>query len=110
MSRAYTAWRRSATHTGASARGCSRTRSTCASWDHRPMATRVDPRTAPASGWEQYEALFSDIDAPFALVDLDALWSNAAEMTARGRSKPIRVASKSVRCRRLLEEILERPG
>src|SRR4051812_8975279 len=74
------------------------------------MATRVDPRTAPASGWEQYEALFSDVDAPFALVDLDALWSNAAEMTARGRGKPIRVATKSVRCRRLLEEILERPG
>jgi D-serine deaminase-like pyridoxal phosphate-dependent protein len=74
------------------------------------MATRVEPRTAPASGWERYEALFSDIDAPFALVDLDALWANAAEMTGRARGKPIRVATKSVRCRRLLGEILERPG
>jgi D-serine deaminase-like pyridoxal phosphate-dependent protein len=72
------------------------------------MTTTVERQTAPARGWEDYEALFADIDAPFALVDLDALWANAAEMTARARGKPIRVATKSVRCRRLLGDILER--
>ena len=43
---------------------------------------------------------------PFAFVDLDAMWSNAADMLRRAAGKPIRVASKSVRCRPLLERIL----
>lgn len=34
------------------------------------------------------------------------MWSNGAEMLARARGKPIRVASKSVRCRELLTRIL----
>ena len=64
-----------------------------------------------AAGYEQLEDAFREIDAPFALVDLDAMWSNAAEMLARAGGKPIRVASKSVRCRPLLSAILERdPG
>ena len=54
-----------------------------------------------------YAALFEGRDAPFAFVDLDALWSNAAEMKARAGGKPIRVASKSVRCRPLLRSILD---
>jgi D-serine deaminase-like pyridoxal phosphate-dependent protein len=74
------------------------------------MTTTVERQTAPARGWEDYEALFADIDAPFALVDLDALWANASEMTGRAGGKPIRVATKSVRCRRVLGEILERSG
>ena len=64
-----------------------------------------------AAGYEQLEDAFREIDAPFALVDLDAMWSNAAEMLARAGGRPIRVASKSVRCRALLSAILERdPG
>jgi D-serine deaminase-like pyridoxal phosphate-dependent protein len=58
--------------------------------------------------YEELERIFAGIDAPFALVDLDAMWSNAAEMLARANGKPLRVASKSVRCRALLEAILER--
>lgn len=57
---------------------------------------------------ERYEAAFAALDAPFAFVDLDALWSNSAGMLARGAGKPIRVASKSVRCRALLRTILDR--
>ena len=39
------------------------------------------------------------------------MWSNGAEMLARAGGKPIRVASKSVRCRELLRRILGRdPG
>ena len=50
------------------------------------------------------------MDAPFALVDLDAMWSNAREMLARAGGTPIRVASKSVRCRSLLEAMQREPG
>ncbi len=51
------------------------------------------------------ERIFENHDAPFALVDLDAMWSNAAEMLSRSSGKPIRVASKSVRSRAVLERI-----
>jgi len=54
------------------------------------------------------ERIFEGHDAPFALVDLGAMWSNAAEMLARSGGKPIRVASKSVRSRPVLERILAR--
>jgi D-serine deaminase-like pyridoxal phosphate-dependent protein len=58
-----------------------------------------------------YERACAGLDAPFALVDLDAMWANAASMLARADGKPIRVASKSVRCRELLDRILARdPG
>ncbi|MFL5825042.1 MAG: amino acid deaminase/aldolase [Thermoleophilaceae bacterium] len=57
---------------------------------------------------ERYERAFAGIEAPFAFVDLDALWENAGGMVARAQGKPLRVASKSVRCRPLLREVLER--
>jgi D-serine deaminase-like pyridoxal phosphate-dependent protein len=60
--------------------------------------------------YEELERIFAEVDAPFALVDLDAMWSNAAGMLERAQGTPIRVASKSVRCRALLEAILERDG
>jgi D-serine deaminase-like pyridoxal phosphate-dependent protein len=56
----------------------------------------------------EFEAIFEEIEAPFAFVDLDAMWSNAEAMLARAGAKPIRVASKSLRCRALLERILRR--
>jgi D-serine deaminase-like pyridoxal phosphate-dependent protein len=62
------------------------------------------------SDYERYEAAFGGRDAPFAFVDLDAMWANADDMLRRAGGKPIRVASKSVRCRALLERILARPG
>jgi D-serine deaminase-like pyridoxal phosphate-dependent protein len=58
--------------------------------------------------YERYERIFVDVEAPFAFVDLDAMWANAAAMLARAGGKRIRVASKSVRCRALLEAILRR--
>jgi D-serine deaminase-like pyridoxal phosphate-dependent protein len=60
------------------------------------------------SAHARYEAAFEGRDAPFAFVDLDAMWANADEMLARAAGKPIRVASKSVRCRPLLEAIARR--
>jgi D-serine deaminase-like pyridoxal phosphate-dependent protein len=56
----------------------------------------------------EFESIFAEVEAPFAFVDLDAMWSNADEMLGRAGTKPIRVASKSLRCRALLERILDR--
>jgi D-serine deaminase-like pyridoxal phosphate-dependent protein len=56
----------------------------------------------------QLEQIFAEVEAPFAFVDLDAMWSNADAMLERAGGKPIRVASKSLRCRALLEQILRR--
>ncbi len=63
---------------------------------------------APGDDYARLAAACAHLDAPFALVDLNAMWSNADDMLARGAPKPIRVASKSVRCRALQERILAR--
>jgi D-serine deaminase-like pyridoxal phosphate-dependent protein len=60
------------------------------------------------SDYERYEAAFRDRQAPFAFVDLDAMWDNGADMLRRAGGKPVRVASKSVRCRPLLRAMLDR--
>ena len=57
---------------------------------------------------DRYERIFAEVEAPFAFVDLDAMWANAEAMLERAGDKPVRVASKSVRCRALLEAILRR--
>jgi D-serine deaminase-like pyridoxal phosphate-dependent protein len=56
----------------------------------------------------RYEEIFAEVEAPFAFVDLDAMWANAEEMLSWAGEKPIRVASKSVRCRAVLERVLAR--
>lgn len=48
--------------------------------------------------------------APFAVVDLDAFDANAADLERRAAGRPIRVASKSIRARHLLERALQREG
>jgi D-serine deaminase-like pyridoxal phosphate-dependent protein len=70
--------------------------------------TEAPPALARERTYEELEEIFSGVDAPFAFVDLDSMWSNAGEMLARAAGKPIRVASKSVRCRALLAAILGR--
>jgi D-serine deaminase-like pyridoxal phosphate-dependent protein len=55
----------------------------------------------------RFEQVFSGVEAPFAFVDLDAVWFNAAEMLRRAAGVPIRVASKSIRCRAMLDRILD---
>jgi D-serine deaminase-like pyridoxal phosphate-dependent protein len=61
----------------------------------------------PTRSYEEYESIFAEVEAPFAFVDLDAMAANGAEMLGRAGGKPIRVASKSLRCRALLERILQ---
>jgi D-serine deaminase-like pyridoxal phosphate-dependent protein len=57
-----------------------------------------------------YDLATKDLDPPFAVVDLDAFDANGADLMRRAAGKPIRVVSKSVRCRYLLERVLARPG
>ena len=58
----------------------------------------------------RYNAATASLEPPFAVVDLAALRANAADMTRRAGGKPIRLASKSVRCRALLEQVLGTGG
>lgn len=57
-----------------------------------------------------YDLAAKGLDAPFAIVDLEAFDANAADLLRRAAGKPIRVVSKSVRCRYLLERVLAMPG
>jgi D-serine deaminase-like pyridoxal phosphate-dependent protein len=50
------------------------------------------------------------LDPPFAIVDMAAFRANAAAMTRRAAGKPIRLASKSVRCRHLIDQVLAMDG
>jgi D-serine deaminase-like pyridoxal phosphate-dependent protein len=55
---------------------------------------------------EQLEAATADLEPPFAVVDLDAFDANAADLLRRAGGKPVRLASKSVRCRALIDRAL----
>jgi D-serine deaminase-like pyridoxal phosphate-dependent protein len=59
---------------------------------------------------KRYDAATAGLEAPFAAVDLAAFRANAADLARRANGKPIRVASKSVRCRPLLERVLAMEG
>src|SRR4051794_34942330 len=79
------------------------------------MAVAASPVSTPVHNlrgrYEVYEEAFAGRDAPFAFVDLDALWANARDLLRAAGGKPIRVATKSVRCRPLTRAILDRdPG
>ncbi|GAA0508239.1 alanine racemase [Saccharopolyspora subtropica] len=56
------------------------------------------------------DTITGELDPPFAVVDLDAFDHNAADLARRAAGRPIRVATKSVRCRELLRRTLRLPG
>jgi len=57
-----------------------------------------------------YDQATKDLDPPLAVIDLDAFDANADDIVRRAAGTPVRVVSKSVRCRYLLDRVLERPG
>ena len=65
-----------------------------------------DPETARA----RLDAATAELDPPLAVLDLDALDANAADLERRAGGRPVRVASKSVRSRAVLRRVLARPG
>ncbi|HRW20003.1 MAG TPA: alanine racemase [Dermatophilaceae bacterium] len=52
----------------------------------------------------------ADLDGPLAVVDLDALEDNARLLERNAGGVPIRVVSKSLRVRALVEQVRARPG
>jgi D-serine deaminase-like pyridoxal phosphate-dependent protein len=83
--------------------------------DHdRRRAARV-PGQAPETARARYDHATADLDPPLALVDEGAFDRNAADMVRRAALNgnggyPIRVATKSLRCRYLIERALATPG
>jgi D-serine deaminase-like pyridoxal phosphate-dependent protein len=75
-----------------------------------PTDRRSPPARSPQEDHARFERVTAELDPPFALVDLDALWTNAGDMLRRAAGKPIRLASKSVRCRSLQERVLKEGG
>ncbi|MGW6397574.1 amino acid deaminase/aldolase [Streptomyces sp. NPDC055134] len=67
----------------------------------------MTPRAADRA---RYDRATAHLDAPVAIVDLEAFDANADDLARRAGGKPIRVASKSVRCRALLERVMARDG
>ena len=68
------------------------------------------PECRRVTAYERLEAALAGVEPPFAVVDLDALRANADDLVRRAAGKPLRVASKSVRCRSLLRDALARSG
>ena len=62
------------------------------------------------NGQDQLERATAHLDPPFAVVDLAAFDANALDLVRRANGVPIRVVSKSLRCRTLIERVLARPG
>ena len=59
---------------------------------------------------ERLQAATSDLTPPYAVVDLDALNLNAQAMITRARGLPIRPATKSIRCRAIINRVLDQRG
>ncbi len=66
------------------------------------VANRVDPAAIVRA--------LGGLSLPAVVTDLPTLWSNADSLVRRANGLPIRIASKSVRCREVLRATLDRPG
>jgi D-serine deaminase-like pyridoxal phosphate-dependent protein len=68
------------------------------------------PWLEPSRYWPSITAATAHLDPPFGVVALPALAHNAFDMLDRANGTTIRVASKSVRVRGLLDAVLALPG
>lgn len=68
-----------------------------------------DEPPAPA-GFAAMARATAGLQPPYAVVDLGALAANGLDMVRRAAGKPIRLASKSVRCREILRRTLATDG
>ncbi len=69
-----------------------------------------DHRPEPSVHWHEMETATAYLDPPYAVLHRDALARNAHDLLARAQGTPLRVASKSVRIRAVLEAVLALPG
>lgn len=73
-------------------------RPTAAPWEH------------PAAYWPALTAATAELDTPLGAIAVEALAANAFDLLDRAAGMPIRVASKSVRVRGVLDAVLALPG
>jgi D-serine deaminase-like pyridoxal phosphate-dependent protein len=74
------------------------------------MSIAFSGQVAGAGDHRRLEHACADLSPPFAVVDLDAFNDNAGALARRTGGKTIRVASKSLRCRALLQRVLADPS
>ncbi|MGW4931248.1 alanine racemase [Agromyces sp. NPDC004153] len=75
-----------------------------------PATTDAAPWTDPSQYWPALTAATRRLDAPVGAIHLGALRHNAQDMTRRAAGTPIRIATKSVRVRSVIESLLAQPG
>ncbi|WP_449386327.1 alanine racemase [Cellulomonas soli] len=59
---------------------------------------------------DRLDAATAGLPAPLAVLDLDALEANARDLVRRAAGTPVRLASKSLRVRHVLTQVLAGPG
>ena len=74
------------------------------------QGSQASPWSRPAEYWPAMTAAITDVSGPVAAVNLAALRYNALDMAVRAGGVPIRVASKSVRIREIIDATLAVPG
>lgn len=67
------------------------------------------PRASSTLG-ARFDAATAHLAAPIAVVDLDAFEANARDLVARAGGTPVRLATKSVRVRALIDKVLGGAG
>ena len=73
-----------------------------------PPAT--DPWLRPAEYWPSLHAATAELDPPYGVISIPALANNAFDMLRRAGGTSIRIASKSVRVRGVIDAVLALPG
>jgi D-serine deaminase-like pyridoxal phosphate-dependent protein len=71
---------------------------------HPPAGTR------PSTDFRQLADATMDLEPPYAVIDLAALRHNVADLVRRANGTPVRLASKSVRSRPVIRDVLAVPG
>jgi D-serine deaminase-like pyridoxal phosphate-dependent protein len=64
----------------------------------------------PDEELQRFNRASAALDPPVAVLDLSAFDANAADLVRRAAAKPIRLASKSIRCRSVIRRVLALPG
>lgn len=74
------------------------------------LTSSVRSGETPQERWERLSAATAHLPAPVAVLDSAALRHNALDLLVRAAAVPIRVASKSVRVREVVDAVLALPG
>ncbi len=73
-------------------------------------APTTQPWLDPATYWGGMTAATASLDTPFGAINQTALAHNTHDMLARANGTTIRVASKSIRVRGIVEHLVQVPG